>query len=96
VHRTNNINSILTECGHFITRLPTYHPELNPIELIWVTDKNVTFRMEDVIMLTDEKVALISKDDRKLRCIRDIGIEDQYVVTETFLEEGEESVVHMG
>jgi hypothetical protein len=44
-----------------IQSLPPYYLEFNLIKLIWATfkngvaDKNVTFRIEDVIKLTDGK-----------------------------------------
>jgi hypothetical protein len=34
------IDKLLSEHGHSVLRLPPYHPELNPIELIWVLVKN--------------------------------------------------------
>jgi hypothetical protein len=93
---------ILAEHGHSVLRLPPYRPELNPIELIWATvkkwvaDRNVTFRMEDVIKLADEKFASISKDDWKLRCNHVTAIEAQYMTNEALLNEGQEIVVHVG
>jgi transposase len=49
------IYGIFAEHNHSILLLPPYHPELNPIELIWATVKNwvaqnnTTFKMDDVI-----------------------------------------------
>jgi hypothetical protein len=37
-------------------------------------------------MLTDEKLALITKDDSKQRCTRVIVTKDQNAVTEAFLD----------
>jgi hypothetical protein len=34
------IDRIFAEHNHSILRLPLYHPELNPNELIWATVKN--------------------------------------------------------
>jgi hypothetical protein len=39
----------------------------------WAADRNVAFRMEDLIRLTDEKFASINKDNWKLRCINVIA-----------------------
>lgn len=39
-HRIYKIDTILAEHCHTVLRLPPYHPELNPIELIWATLKN--------------------------------------------------------
>jgi transposase len=44
------IDQLIRGHGHEVLRLPPYHPELNPIELIWsqlksiVRSRNVTFR----------------------------------------------------
>jgi transposase len=49
------IDGIFAEHNHNILRLPPYHLELNPIELIWahvknsVAQNNTTFKMDDVI-----------------------------------------------
>jgi transposase len=46
--------------GHTVIRLPPYHCELNPIELVWsqvkgyVARNNTTFKMEDVRRLVYE------------------------------------------
>jgi hypothetical protein len=67
VYHTCKTGRILAEHGDSVLWLLPYHPGLNLIKLIyvtvknWVSDRNVTFRMEDVIKLTDEKLASISK-----------------------------------
>jgi hypothetical protein len=38
-HKCYVIDQLLAEKGHTVFRLPPYHPDLNPIELIWA---NVT------------------------------------------------------
>jgi transposase len=51
------IDQLLAEKGHTVLRLPPYHPDLNPIELIWanvkqwVAGKNTTFKIKDVEQL---------------------------------------------
>ena len=63
------LNSNLKEYGHDCLRLPAYHADLNSIELIWATMKgyiarrNVSFKMTDVIQLTHEAIAAVTKDD---------------------------------
>ena len=39
-NRIYKIDTILAEHCHTVLRLPPYHPELNPIELIWAAVKN--------------------------------------------------------
>jgi transposase len=45
--------------GHKVLRLPSYHPELNPIEKIWASVKNwvavhnTTFKLKDVEQLAN-------------------------------------------
>jgi hypothetical protein len=49
LYYTYKIDMFLAEHGYTVLRLPPYHPEMNPIELIWATvkkwvaDRNVTF-----------------------------------------------------
>jgi transposase len=51
----------------YLLRLPPYHPDLNPIELIWasvkeyVARKNVSFRLDAAMKLAEEKLSLITK-----------------------------------
>lgn len=101
-HLSYKIDGIVQEHHHTILRLPPYHPELNPIELIWATvknwvaEKNVTFKMDDVIKLTDDKFASISKEDWQLRCRHVIEIENQFMEREGLLDIGHEVVIHLG
>uniref|UniRef100_A0A0B7BGD8 Tc1-like transposase DDE domain-containing protein n=1 Tax=Arion vulgaris TaxID=1028688 RepID=A0A0B7BGD8_9EUPU len=61
------IDKIILEHGHTSLRLPPYHPQLNPIELVWakvkgrVAEKNTTFKMCDVQNLTREAISTINK-----------------------------------
>lgn len=65
------LDKILEENGHSVMRLPPYHPDLNPIELLWgiikrrVASRNVTFNLNDVSSLFKEEVALITADTFK-------------------------------
>jgi hypothetical protein len=74
----------------------------NSMELIWVTMKNwvteksVTFKLNDVAELDDEKCVFISKDDWKLRHDHMLTIEDHYMDKESLLEDGGEAVMHFG
>lgn len=67
-HRQFKINTILEAHGHTALRLPPYHPELNPIEMIWgivknyVASQNVTFNLEDARKLAEEKFNQINEE----------------------------------
>nr|CAH7753516.1 unnamed protein product [Callosobruchus chinensis] len=38
-YKTYERDKIMTEAGHSLLRLPPYHPDLNPIELVWASLK---------------------------------------------------------
>jgi hypothetical protein len=64
-HHTYQINGVLAGHGHFLLCLPPYHPDLNPVELIWllkdeVAMKNTTFKLDDVIHFTKEMHASVT------------------------------------
>jgi transposase len=69
IHCTYKVDSILAEHRHRVLRLSSYHPELNPTESIWATvkkwvaEKYVTFKLDDVIKLTDDIFAAITNED---------------------------------
>lgn len=56
------VDVMATDAGHTVLRLPPYHCELNPIELIWarvkqeVASKNITFKPNDAERLLREAV----------------------------------------
>ena len=57
--------SLTKEAGHRVLRLPPYHCQYNPIELIWAHHKgNVAkknnFKMEDLKNLVRESLSLIT------------------------------------
>lgn len=61
--------------GHEVLRLPPYHCQYNPIELIWVQVKNQvaknnsTFEMVDIERLTHEALDSVTQDDWE-KCVR--------------------------
>ena len=61
------VDEFLKRHGHLALRLPPYHCDLNPIELIWgdlkcgVARDNTTFKVTDVKKLVKEWQGLISK-----------------------------------
>jgi len=54
--------------GHEVVRLPPYHCQYNPIELIWaqvkndVAGKNHTFKIADVEILVNNALDSITKE----------------------------------
>jgi hypothetical protein len=52
--KTHELDQIANERGHQVIRLPLYHCQYNPLELIWVqvkrevADRNKTFKLADI------------------------------------------------
>jgi len=61
--------------GHEVVRLPPYHCQYNPIEMIWaqvkgqVASKNTTFKMGDVEKLMHEAIDSVKKENW-VNCVR--------------------------
>ena len=79
-----NIDTYLESLGHKPVRLPPYHPQLNPIELIWAEMKNqvaaanTTFKLKDVEKHTKEALSKIDKEFLQ-KCERHVRkIEEEY------------------
>nr|CAH7768318.1 unnamed protein product [Callosobruchus chinensis] len=59
-YKTYEIDKIMTEAGHSVLRIPPYHPDLNPMELVWaalkqyVAERNVDFNFKHVGKYCDE------------------------------------------
>lgn len=77
-------DDIFSQHGHTLLRLPPYHPDLNPIELIWATVKhnisrrNVTFQLNDVKTIAEEEFKNIDANEWKKRCDHVVKIENEY------------------
>lgn len=76
------IDEIIGQHGHTVVRLPPYHCDLNPIELIWalakrkVADQNVDAK--NIKELTEEAFNLITAQDWKNCCEHVKKIEKEY------------------
>ncbi|CAK1590092.1 unnamed protein product [Parnassius mnemosyne] len=61
------LDQLALESGHEVNRLPPYHCEYNPIELVWaqvkneVASKNSTFKIADVEVLLHEAISNVSQ-----------------------------------
>lgn len=55
--------------GHEVIRLPPYHCQYNPIELIWaqikreVEENNCTFKIRDVMKLLEDAIKNVTIED---------------------------------
>lgn len=74
-YRRYELDDIAAEMGHEVVRLPPYHCQYNPIELIWaqikgeVATKNNTFKINDVKKLLEEAIKKVTVDDWQ-KCVR--------------------------
>lgn len=78
------IDKVAKDRGHEILRLPPYHPDLNPIELVWsrlkkiVACRNTTFRVNDVLELTKQAFQEITPQDWENNCNHVLKVEAEY------------------
>jgi len=69
------LDQLAIEMGHEVVRLPPYHCQYNPIELIWaqvkcqVAKNNTTFKMCDIERLTYEALDSVTQQDWE-KCVR--------------------------
>jgi hypothetical protein len=72
--KTFKTDGVLAEHGYSVLRLPPYHPDLNPTQLIQglvkehVDRNNVSFRADDAIKVAEEKFSVVTKKERSSRC----------------------------
>lgn len=69
------LDELALKMGHEVVRLPPYHCQYNPIEMIWaqvkrqVVTKNTTFKIADVEKLMHEAIDSVTKEDW-INCVR--------------------------
>lgn len=67
------LDNIATEMGHEVIRLPPYHCQYNPIELIWAKVKgathNKTFKIQDLKKLIHDTLKQVTVEDWR-NCVR--------------------------
>lgn len=84
-HIVYKFDHLLEVNGHVPLRLPPYHPDLNPIEMIWaqikntVAKKNVLFKLDAVKTLTEEEFSSVTVEDWTKCCQHVIKAEDNYL-----------------
>ncbi len=78
------MDEIAKKDGHDILRLPPYHCDLNPEELIWAQIKryvavhNKTFNIKDIHKLFDESLEKVTPKDWENACKHVLDIEQSY------------------
>lgn len=74
-YKQYELDEIALQMGHEVLRLPPYHCEYNPIELIWakvkreVAEQNKTFKIQDVRILLEEALERVTTEDWA-NCVR--------------------------
>ena len=71
--------------GHTSLRLPPYHADLNPIELIWgqikhdIAVRNTSFKGKDLVALVQSGIQKITKDQWR-KCVQHTtDVEETYI-----------------
>lgn len=78
------VDVIAKAAGHDVVRLPPYHCEFNPIELIWsqvkgyVAANNTTFTLADVEKLLRESINVVTPDKWRRACAHVEKIEEEF------------------
>ena len=93
---------IIREHGHEVLRLPPYHCDLNPIELIWsqikgtVARRNRDFTLKGTISLTDQAIKEVKVPDWQ-NAIRHVeSIVQQYIKNDGIRPRVENVVIPLG
>jgi len=93
------IDELVEKEEHTILRLPPYHPDLNPIELIWadikghVSRMNTTSKMTAVQQICEDKIASMGPEDWEPKCVHVKGIENEYSAREPAIDDLMEAIV---
>lgn len=77
------IDTLAAAHSHEVLRLPPYHCEFNPIELVWskvkgyVASKNKLFTLQEVERLLPEALASVTQEDWRNCCAHVERVEDE-------------------
>lgn len=86
------IDGILEEAGHSVLRLPPYHPELNPMKMVWaslksyVAERHVNCSVEQVTELCSHFFDSFATEKWKIRCELAKECEQCFMAVEPMLE----------
>jgi hypothetical protein len=84
--------SNLARYGRVEIRLLPYHPEINSIERMWalvknwVAMKNVTFQLQDVLKLAEEKFSSITKEEWLPVCKHVQDVQKKFIKNECLVD----------
>ena len=98
-YKKYSVDEIATEHGVKVLRLPPYHCELNPIELIWaqmkgyVARNNTTFKLQDVRQLLSASISKISSDNWQKAIRHVIAEEEKFWKLDLLIEETVEPII---
>lgn len=77
------IDALAKVAGHDIVRLPPYHCEFNPIEMVWsqvkgyIAANNRSFTLAGVEELLDEAIALVTPENWARDCAHVVRLEEE-------------------
>lgn len=93
------IDEVLKAAGHEVLRLPPYHPDLNPIELVWGDIKGQLAKIEidsnlDNKKITLEKLFAEFSVEKWVRCDSHVQkIEDEYCQHDRILDDAMDEII---
>lgn len=93
------IDTLASAAGHEVVRLPPYHCELNPIELVWsqvkgyVASKNTDFKIDSVEKLLLEGIAGVTPQNWFRDCTHVIRLEDEAWERDGIIDSQRESLI---
>lgn len=98
-YRRYELDNLAAEMGHEVIRLPPYHCQYNPIELIWaqikreVADKNSTFKIRDVRKLLEDAIKHVTIEDWQKCVAHAERLQEEDFVKEGLRDERIQSIV---
>lgn len=93
------IDKLAEECGHCVLRLPPYHCDLNPIELVWakvkseVARNNTDYTLKSVETLLSNALDRVSPEDWKKFVTHVENVEDMMWRMDSISDEFQDRVI---
>lgn len=91
-YKKYHVDRILQQNNHTILRLPPYHPDLNPIEMVWkevkefVAKKNIDGNINNLMKLVEEKVNTMGENEWSVFCDKVMHIEEEYTKSDIVID----------